>query len=158
MSFYTATNAAPRPERSNVLPAGRYRCAITASAKKPTKAGTGHYIELEFTVLEGEHTNRKVWERLNLWNPNAEAVKIAREAMDELLYVLGRTSLNSEADLIGATVVVKLGVRQNKTTKEPEQRIDKYETDAGPGALPAAVKAAAANTKTAVPAWAQKSA
>ena len=155
MSFYTPTNAGPRPERSNVLPAGRYRVSITGAEKKATKAGTGSYLQVEYTVLEGEYTNRKVWERFNLWNPNATAVSIAREAMDELCYVLGITALSSETDLIGRTVVAKLGVRKNKETGEPEQRVDKYEKDAGPGAVAAPVPTA---PKSAVPAWAAKSA
>jgi hypothetical protein len=155
-SFYTPATVGPRPERSNVLPAGQYRAAITACEKKATKAGTGAYLQVEFTVLEGEHANRKVWERLNLWNPNATAVSIAREAMDELCYVTGKAALTGPDDLIGATVVLKLGVRQNSTTKEPEQRIDRYTADGGPGTV-ATVKTAPAKVGG-VPAWAAKSA
>jgi hypothetical protein len=103
-AFYTATNAAPRPERSAIIPEGQYRAAITNATLKDTKAGTGQYLEIEFTVLEGEQKGRKFWDRLNIINPNAEAQRIARESMDELCFVTGKLTLSSPADLIGSTV------------------------------------------------------
>ena len=60
------------------LPAGKYLAAITESEMKPTKSGSGSYLQLTFTILEGEYKNRVLWARLNLNNPNATAVKIAR--------------------------------------------------------------------------------
>ncbi|MEZ6193265.1 MAG: DUF669 domain-containing protein [Phycisphaerales bacterium] len=60
------------------IPAGKYLAAITASEMKPTKNGAGSYLEPTFTVLEGEYRGWTLWARLNLNNPNATAVKIAR--------------------------------------------------------------------------------
>jgi len=60
------------------LPAGKYEAVITESEMKPTKAGTGHYLQLTFQIIEGEFKNRFLWARLNLDNPNATAVQIAR--------------------------------------------------------------------------------
>ncbi len=59
------------------IPAGEYLCVITASEEKPTKAGNGSYLQLEFEVIEGPYKGRKLWERLNLNNPNETTVKIA---------------------------------------------------------------------------------
>ena len=36
------------------LPAGKYLAEITSSETKTTKSGNGNYLELEFTVLDGE--------------------------------------------------------------------------------------------------------
>ena len=52
------------------IPAGKYVAVITESEMRPTKAGTGHYLQLTFQVIEGEHKNRLQWARLNLDNPN----------------------------------------------------------------------------------------
>lgn len=60
------------------VPAGKYVVAITGSEMKPTKNGSGSYLELEFTILEGEYKDRKVWDRLCLNHPNAQAVTIAK--------------------------------------------------------------------------------
>ncbi len=60
------------------IPAGKYLAVITDSEMKRTKAGTGHYLQLAFQIIEGPYKNRFLWARLNLDNPNATAVQIAR--------------------------------------------------------------------------------
>jgi hypothetical protein len=42
------------------IPAGKYVAAVVASEMKPTKAGTGNYLELTFEVLEGEFKGRMI--------------------------------------------------------------------------------------------------
>ena len=66
------------------IPAGKYEAVITESEMKPTKAGTGHYLQLTFQVVEGEFKNRLLWARLNLDNPNATAVQIARAELSAI--------------------------------------------------------------------------
>ena len=65
----------------DAIPAGKYQAVITDSEEKRNKAGTGTYLQLEFEVIEGDYKNRKLWTRLNLNNPNAEAVRIARATL-----------------------------------------------------------------------------
>ena len=43
------------------LPAGKYPAVITASETKPTKAGTGHFLQLTFQVVEGPFKGRQLW-------------------------------------------------------------------------------------------------
>ena len=78
LSFFDASQVEPM-QPMTVLPRGRYNAMITASEDKPTKSGNGAYLQLEFTVIDGPCANRKVWARLNLDNPNATAVSIARK-------------------------------------------------------------------------------
>ncbi|RIK77249.1 MAG: hypothetical protein DCC68_17685, partial [Planctomycetota bacterium] len=35
------------------IPAGKYLAMITDSEMKPTKNGTGHYLQLTFQILDG---------------------------------------------------------------------------------------------------------
>src|SRR5690554_2426073 len=60
------------------LPAGKYLAVITDSEMKPTNKGDGSYLQLEFTVVEGECKGRKVWDRLCINHPNDLTQKIAR--------------------------------------------------------------------------------
>ena len=60
------------------LPAGKYLAIITDSEMKPTKSGSGNYLELTFQVIDGPFKGRMLWSRLNLDNPNAQAVQIAQ--------------------------------------------------------------------------------
>ncbi len=57
------------------VPAGSYRAAIIRSEFKDTKNGQGKYLELVFEILEGPSANRLLSSRLNLINPNAQAVE-----------------------------------------------------------------------------------
>ncbi len=66
------------------VPAGRYTAIITESEMKPTKAGTGQYLQLTFQIIEGEYQGRLVWARLNLQNPSEMAVKIARAELSAI--------------------------------------------------------------------------
>jgi hypothetical protein len=58
---------------------------IVESAVKPTKAGTGKYLQLDWQILEGEYKNRSpLWDRLNIQNPNAVAQKIGQETLSAI--------------------------------------------------------------------------
>jgi len=63
------------------IPNGRYTALVTASEVKPTKAGTGRYLELTFQIVEGEHKGRQIWHRLNIDNPSVRAVEIAKREL-----------------------------------------------------------------------------
>jgi hypothetical protein len=71
------------------IPAGKYIAAITNSEMKPTKNGNGSYLQLEFTVLDGQYKDRKVWDRLCLTHHNAETVKIARANLSAVCRAVG---------------------------------------------------------------------
>ncbi len=71
------------------IPAGKYIAAITASEMKPTWAGDGSYLQLEFEVLEGDYKGRKLWVRLDLDNPNELVVKLARAKLAAICKAVG---------------------------------------------------------------------
>lgn len=60
------------------FPAGKYSLEIKATEWKATKAGNGHYLNLEMVVIKGKQKGRMVWHTLNLDNPSKEAVNIAK--------------------------------------------------------------------------------
>ena len=70
------------------LPAGKYLVEISDSEMKPTKAGNGEMLQLEFTVIDGEFKNRKIWDRLCLRHPNPEAVKIAQANLSAICHAV----------------------------------------------------------------------
>ena len=44
------------------VPSDKYTAEITHSELKPTKAGDGSYLEIEYTIIEGEYKGRKVFQ------------------------------------------------------------------------------------------------
>lgn len=66
------------------IPYGKYQAVITSSEMRVTKAGTGQYLQLEFVIIEGDYEGRKLWSRLNLDNPNPDAVRIAQSDLSAI--------------------------------------------------------------------------
>src|SRR5262245_62104508 len=81
------------------IPAGKYLAVITDSVLKPTKSGSGNFLELTFQIIEGEHKDRLAWSRLNLENANATAVKMARAELSAICRAVGVMSPKDSTEL-----------------------------------------------------------
>jgi hypothetical protein len=151
---FNAASVEPMQPRSYApLPDGEYEMIITKSDVKPTKAGTGHYLELEMQVVGGEHSGRRHWERLNVDNPNKQAEDIAKSALASLCFAVGVEDMTDTAQLHD----IPFGAKMEIDRKEPDRnRIVGYvNTGSAPAAAP--VKAAApAARPAAAPAPAKK--
>lgn len=99
------------------IPAGKYLAVITNSEMKPTKSKTGNFLEFTFEVIDGEFKGRKLWARLNLENPNATAVKIARSELSSICRAVGVNEPKDSCELHNLPLVI--GVKQ-KTNDDGE--------------------------------------
>lgn len=107
-------NVRPEP-----IPTGQYPVVIVRTEEKPTKAGTGSYIEIEMQVQAGEFAGRKVYDRLNIRNPNQQAVDIAYSTLSAICHVTGRIHIQDTAQLHGVPfiAVVKKIPRNDQPTE-----------------------------------------
>ena len=123
------------------IPNGKYVAAITESEMKATKNGNGSYLQLTFTIVEGEYKNRVVWTRLNLNNPNATAVKIARSELSAICHAIGIMQPRDSAELHNVPVVISVKSRRNDESGELVNVIKGYEAQAqaAPADFPQAV-------------------
>ena len=108
------------------LPAGKYLAAITATEMKPTKAGDGSYLQIEFAVLEGDYKERKVWDRLCLNHPNAQTVKIARGNLSALCRAVGVMQPKDSVELHNLPLVITVKLKKRKDTGELTNEIKGY--------------------------------
>ncbi len=119
------------------VPAGKYLAAITASEMKATKSGSGSYLELTFTVLDGEYKNRVLWARLNLNNRNATAVKIARGELSAICHAVGVMQPRDSVDLHNLPMVITVKCKKREDTGELTNEIKGYaRKDAAGGQQP----------------------
>ena len=105
------------------IPEGEYPAVLNQWNWKATKAGNGHFLELEFIIVEHLLMNRKHWERLNLDNPNEKAVGIAKETLNKFLKAVQFTdSIANEEELFKAmgdiqgkkvNIIIKHRVKQD---------------------------------------------
>jgi hypothetical protein len=124
------------------LPAGKYLAVITESEMKANKAGTGHYLQLTFEILDGPHKGRHLWARLNLGNPNATAVAIAQSELSAICRAVGVMRPGDSAELHDLPLVIHVQCRKRPDSGEIVNEIKGYLPKAAP-AEPPAVKPAA---------------
>ena len=105
------------------IPAGKYLAVISASEMKSNKAGTGHFLELCFTIVEGEYRNRNVWTRLNLENPNEIAMKIAQSELSAICRAIGVLTPNDSVELHDLPLVIRVTCKKRQDSGEISNEI-----------------------------------
>ena len=115
-------------EEFKAIPAGEYVAAIVKSEMKPTKKGNGSFLELTFQILDGPHKNRKIWERLNLDNPNADAVKIAKSQLSAICRAVNCMTPQDSSQLHDSPMVIKVVQKRNSQSGEIGNEIKTYKS------------------------------
>ena len=124
------------------IPAGKYLAAITESEMKPTKNGSGNYLQMTFTVLDGEFKNRVLWARLNLSNPNATAVKIARSELSALCRAVGVLQPRDSVELHNIPLLITVKVKKRDDTGELANEVKGFEPKSAAAGAPQQAPAA----------------
>ena len=133
------------------LPAGTYKCVITASGEQPTKAMTGTMLKLQMQVIDGPHQGAMVFDQLNINNPSQTAMEIAQRTLSAICHAVGVMMPQDSSDLHNKplNVVVKV-----ETTKDygTQNKVAGYEPCGG-AAAPVASAPVAAPAPSNVPPW-----
>jgi Protein of unknown function (DUF669). len=110
-----------------VLPNGTYTVKIVSSEWKETKNRDGKYLQLNLAVTDGEHAGNIIVARLNLDNPNKQAVVIARGELAGIREATGVREPKNPEELhnIRFQVMLKCAKRKDDPTKD-ENRITRY--------------------------------
>ena len=91
-----------------LLPAGKYRAQIVESEMRVTKNGMGQFLWLMLDIIEGPHKGRKIFDQLNLVNPNPTTVEIAQRTLSAICHATGKMQVSDsdELHLIPMTIQV----------------------------------------------------
>ena len=111
---FNATQVAPAMG-FEVLPAGWYDAMIDESEMRPTKDGSGAYLQLRFSIMGGFANGQKVFQRLNLQNANQTAQDIAYSQLSAICHAIGVMQLQDSSQLHGQPMKIKLKIRKDKT-------------------------------------------
>lgn len=95
---FDATQVEPQGEYTPI-PAGEYKVQIITSEMVENKAQTGQMLKLELEIMDGEQAGRKIFDRLNLDNPNATAVEIAQRQLSAICHAVGVLSVQDSEEL-----------------------------------------------------------
>lgn len=97
-----------------VLPPGKYLAQIVASEMRATKDGMGQYLYLEVDVIEGQYAGRKLFDRLNLINANADAVQIAQRTLSSICRAVGKLQVSNSEQLHLIPLIADVRVRPRR--------------------------------------------
>lgn len=138
------------------IPVGKYLAVITESEMKETKSGTGSYLQLTFEVIDGPHKGRFLWARLNLDNPNATAVQIAKAELSAVCRAVGVLAPHDSTELHDLPLVIHVKCRKRPDTGDITNEIKGYSPKASltePTATAKPPVTPASNSKPTTPPW-----
>lgn len=129
-------NAVEPNKPFDALPAGKYDVVIVKSEMKATKSGEGRYLEMELQILNGEHQNRKLFDRLNLENKSEKTVQIARGTLSSICRAVGVLTPKDSSELHFKPLRCKVNVSKDDNGN-PKNDVKGYEPrQAGPAPVP----------------------
>ena len=108
------------------IPAGKYLAVITETEMKPTKNGSGQYLQLSFQILDGPFKGRFVWARLNLNNSNPTTVQIARQELSAICRAVGVMTPGDSVELHNIPLVVTVKLKKRDDTGELTNEVKGY--------------------------------
>lgn len=159
LSRYDLSNVQARAAL-DPIPSGWYNATITETTLKPTSAGDGQMMELALEISEGPYKGRKLWDRLNIQNPNQTAMEIAFATLKQIYNALGIVRANTSAELHGRPLKVKVKLRPAETGKDgktydAKNEVNGYDSINSDHAMASvAVVPGTAGAPQGVPAWA----
>ena len=117
---FDATKVKPSTGAFTVLEAGEYIVHIVSSDEKPAKSTPGAtFVEVVMQVLDGPNKGDRLIDRLNLKNPNQQAVDIAYGTLSAMCYVTGQIQIQNTMQLHGKPF--KVDVKKIPRNDKPEQ-------------------------------------
>jgi len=148
LNGFNAANVDPATD-FEPIPAGKYLAIISNSEMKPTKTGSGTFLELTFQVIEGQYKNRLLWSRLNLSNPNNQAVQIAQGELSAICRSVGVMQPKDSAELHNLPLQITVKCKKREDTGDVVNEIKGYSKKEAAMGLPQ-------QETTSTPPWSRK--
>lgn len=108
---FDANTVAPNSGQPDPVPSDWYKASIDESEMKPTKDGTGTFLQLRYAIIEGAYKGRKVYARLNLRNQSAQAQEIGFAELSAVCHATGVMQLQDSQQLHNIPVNLKVKLR-----------------------------------------------
>ena len=125
LNGFNAANVDPATD-FEPIPAGKYLAIISNSEMKPTKSGSGTYLELTFQVIDAQYKTRLLWSRLTLSNPNNQAVQIAQGELSAICRAVGVLQPKDSAELHNLPLQITVKCKKREDTGDVVNEIKGY--------------------------------
>jgi hypothetical protein len=132
------------------VPAGSYPVIIEDSDYVDNKKQNGKMVKLTYQIIDGPFKGKKLFENLNLENPNDQAVQIARRTLNAICVAVGVPHVQDTAQLHNIPLMVE--VKMKDSPEYGMQNVIKKHLAIDGSAPSAPAPAAAPASKSAAPA------
>lgn len=119
---FDATGVAPS-QAFEVLPAGHYKAQIVESEMRVTRNGTGRFLWIMLDILEGPYQGRKLFDQLNLVNPNPTTVEVAQRTLSTICHAVGQLQVSDSEQLHLKPMTISVSVDPPKNGYGERNRI-----------------------------------
>lgn len=155
---FDSTTVQASEDKFGVIPANKYIAQIVDSDLEDNKAGTGQILKLQYQILDGEFTNRVIFQNLNIKNANDTAQRIAQENLSAICKATGVARLSDSSQVHNIPMTVRVAIQKDKTGQyEDRNEVKAWEAISGATqSAPAQQQSAPAATTTAAPAAGRK--
>lgn len=157
---FDVSEVAPATGSFELLEPGDYRLeASEISDETVTKDGTGAYVTIKYTVVEGDREGAGIYANYNIKNKNPKAAEIAWRELSALGHAIGVLAGNSD-ELLYKPFLARVGIEKGKPDGKggmynDRNKIEKFypaEHAAAPVARPTVVASKPAPAVAAAPA------
>lgn len=101
------------------LPPGRYKGVIVNSEGQNNEKGTGGFLALHLTPIEGPLAGQVHIDRLNLHHVNPKTVEIANQQLSAYCHVTGKFQFNDTAELHNIPFLFEIGWQKGQEPGTP---------------------------------------
>ena len=146
-------NAHEEMQSFDPLPAGEYIAHVVSSEVKSNKANTGELLKMEWDILDGEYTGRKVFANYNLSHSNPKVAEIGQRELAAACRAMGQGAVQDSEQLHAIPCVIKLKIRPAKGDYGPSNDISDYKPAGAQAATPLQGVTPAAPAAPSKPVW-----
>jgi len=125
----------------SLIPDGEFEFIVEKAELKQTKAKTGHYLNFTYSIVGDKYENRKVFDLINIDNPNEIAQRIGRGRLHKLAEACGCVEVDDSDLLIDKVFRGMLGVEKGTGGYEDKNVVKKFIPKGGSKPEPASKEA-----------------
>ena len=113
---------------ATLIPDGQYKMVVSTVTPGVTKAGTGSYLKVDYTIVEGPEANKKVFDLININNPNRQCQDIGRQRLNKLAQACKVLDLTDCVQLLGGSFSGIIDTRPGNDGYDAQNRVKKFVT------------------------------
>jgi hypothetical protein len=105
-----------------LLPAGKYQAEIVTAVVGPTKNGKGQAVNLTWSISEGEHENRLVFQSILIQHESVDAQRFGRQKFKDICSSCCISDAVTDLQvLLHKPCMITVGIRKDKGGQYPDK-------------------------------------